>query len=401
MSLVPRKRPVSVSVLAVLGLVLLSGLAWHLFFRGASAQDQQARGQGRAFKTVVTVAPASRKDVDLFLSGLGSVAPLNTVNVKSRVEGHLMEVRFQEGQMVAEGDLLAVIDARPFQAQLEQARGQMARDKAQLENARKDLERYKGLIGSGAIARQQLDTQESLVRQHLGAAQADQGQIDTARLQIAYSRITAPIAGRVGLRQVDPGNMIQGSNQTIAVITQMQPIAVVFTIPEDSLPRVLARMRQGQAIPVDAYDREQKHRLARGELLTVDNQIDPATGTVKLKARFANQDWTLYPNQFVNARILMETLPGALVVPAQAVQRGPQGAMVYVAAQGVAQSRQVEAGETVDGLTVIRSGLVEGESVVLEGAERLRDGAAIEIKGEDSGQSGAGKRENAGTRQGG
>lgn len=378
------RRSGRVIVILVILLALAGGV---YFFRGKSAESPRQGGPGKSFKLPVTVTAVVQKDVDLYLSGLGSVVPLNTVSVKSRVDGHLMEVFFKEGQTVKAGDLLAVIDSRPFQAQLEQAQGQMARDKAQLDNARKDLKRYEDLITTGAIAKQQLDTQDALVRQYEGATKTDQGQIDNAKLQITYSRVTAPISGRVGLRQVDPGNMIQASNQTLLVITQMEPISVVFTIPEDSLPRVLARMRTGGAVPVEAYDREQKRRLAQGVLLTVDNQIDPSTGTVKLKAQFDNSDWGLFPNQFVNARILVDTLAGALVVPAPAVQRGPQGATVFVLKQGgTVEARRVEPAETVEGMTVIRSGLAAGEQVVVDGTERLRDGAQVEVKAEAGGE---------------
>ncbi|MBI4807291.1 MAG: MdtA/MuxA family multidrug efflux RND transporter periplasmic adaptor subunit [Desulfovibrio sp.] len=378
----PRRPARAIAVVVVL--LAIAGVVY--LFWGGSAQQQRQGGPGKNLKIPVTVAAVVKKDVPLYLSGLGSVVPLNTVTVKSRVEGHLMEVLFKEGQMVQAGDLLALIDSRPFQAQLAQAQGQMARDKAQLENARKDLKRYQDLISTGAIAKQQLDTQEALVRQYEGATMTDQGQMDNAKLQIAYSRITAPISGRVGLRQIDPGNMIQSSNQALLVITQMQPVSVVFTLPEDNLPVVLSRMKKGGNVPVEAYDREQKRKLAQGELITVDNQIDATTGTVKLKAMFSNDGWELFPNQFVNARLLVDTLAGALVVPAQAVQRGPQGATAFVVNQGgTVEARRVEPGETVEGMTVVRSGLSVGEQVVVEGTERLRDGTPVEVRGQAGG----------------
>lgn len=389
MPLVPARRPFfrPFVIAALTALLIIAGVLAYRHFQESSPGDPRARGPGRGGKTMVAVAPVAAKNVEVFLSGLGSVVPLNTVNVKSRVEGHLQQVLFKEGQSVAAGDLLAVIDPRPFQAQLEQATGQMAKDKAQLENARKDLKRYQELISSGAIARQQLDTQSALTRQYEGAVLSDQGQVDNAKLQLAYSRITAPVSGRVGLRQVDPGNMIQAANQTLLVITQMQPVSVVFTLPEDSLPAVLERIKKGGAVVVDAYDREQRKKLARGELLTVDNQIDPATGTVKLKAQFPNEGWELFPNQFVNAKILVDTLSEAVVTPASAVQRGPQGAYVFVVKEGgIAAMRRVEPGITVDGVTVIRSGVAVGEQVVVEGAERLRDAAPVEVKGDAGGQ---------------
>jgi multidrug efflux system membrane fusion protein len=375
---------------AAVVILLLGGAAWLLWGK-ASGPAAEKGGNARVFKTSVTVAKAQTRDVKIYLTGLGSVTPLNTTTVKSRVDGQLMEVLFKEGQMVKAGDLLAIIDPRPYQAQLEQSEGLLVRDQAQLENARLDLKRYQQLILTGAIAAQQLDTQVALVHQYEGTVKNDQGQIDNAKLQITYSRITAPFSGRVGLRQVDPGNMIQASNQALLVITQMQPISVIFTIPEDSLPKVLNRMQTDGHLPVEAWDREQKNKLADGELLTMDNQIDQTTGTVKLKAVFANDGWKLFPNQFVNARLLEDTVSGALTVPASAVQRGPQSALVFVVKEdSTVESRPVEIGESVDGVTIVRQGLSAGETVVVEGAERLKDGAVVAVKN-DSGSQDAGK----------
>jgi multidrug efflux system membrane fusion protein len=278
--------------------------------------------------------------------------------------------------------LLAEIDPRPFQVQLEQAEGQLARDDALLKNAKVDLQRYRVLVEQDSIPKQQLDTQESLVRQYEAALKVDQSQIDNARLQLVYCRITAPVAGRLGLRLVDPGNMVHATDTNgLVVLTQLQPITVVFTIPEDSLPQVLKKLHAGEKMEVDAYDREQKVKLATGYLLTVDNQIDPTTGTVRLKASFKNEDGGLFPNQFVNARLQLDVKQGAVVIPTVAVQRGAQGTFVYVVnPDQTAAVRPVTIGVTQGDNAAVDSGVKPGELVVVDGADKLRDGAKVEVQ---------------------
>jgi multidrug efflux system membrane fusion protein len=288
---------------------------------------------------------------------------------------------FKEGQAVKEGELLAEVDPRPYQAQLAQSEGQMARDQALLANARIDLERYRTLYAQDSIAKQQVDTQEALVRQYEGTVKFDQGQIDNARLQVTYSRIIAPISGRLGLRLVDAGNIVRsGDANGLVVITQLQPVSVIFTIPQDSLSGLVQRVRSGERLPVEAYDREQKKKLASGTLASVDNQIDPSTGTIKLKAQFPNEDASLFPNQFVNVRMLLDTRRGATLVPNAAVVRGGQGTFVYVIKEDrTVELRKLSVGIAEGDNVSIDSGLAPGELVVVEGSDRLRDGAKVEI----------------------
>ena len=371
----------------VVACLLVVGAFIFLARGGQKASRTAQQGLATAPGIPVVATAVKKGDFDVYLSGLGAVTPLETVTVKSRVDGELTRILFQEGQIVKKGELLAEIDPRPFEVQLTQAEGALARDQALLQNAQLDLERYKDLVKKDLIPKQQLDTQESLVHQYEGAVKADQGQIDNAKLQLIYSRITAPISGRIGLRQVDPGNIVHATDTGgLVVITELQPITVIFSLPEDNLSQVLGKLRSGTRLTVEAYDREQTQKLATGTLLTVDNQIDPNTGTVKLKATFPNTNNELFPNQFVNARLIIDVKHDALIVPAPAIQRGPQGMFAYVVkTDQTAALRPVTVGITQEGNSSITSGLSVGELVVVDGADRLRDGSKVEVKGQSSG----------------
>jgi len=379
-------------VLALVCLALAAGAAYWVYREYWSVESQATRmpvqkgrpgAMGMGGPVPVVGAPASIGNVDIILSGLGTVTPLRTVTVRSRVEGELMRVLFQEGETVKEGQLLAEIDPRGFRVQLEQAEGQLAKDRALLENARLDLERYRALFKQDSIAKQQVDTQASLVRQYEGAVRVDRSQIESARLQLTYTRITAPVAGRVGLRLVDQGNIVRaGDAGGLLVITQLQPVAVLFTVPQDSVQAVMRRMQSGEKIPVEAWDREQRQKLADGVLASADNQVDPATGTVKLKAQFPNDDQALFPNQFVNVRMKLDRLVDAVVIPSAAVQRGAQGLFVYVVRPDdtVAQ-RTLKLGPAEGQRVAVLDGLAAGEVVVVDGMDRLRPGAQVEVAG--------------------
>jgi multidrug efflux system membrane fusion protein len=360
-------------------LAALAGIGAYVAVKGPGRAQSAAPPAG-ARPVPVVVSPARSGDLSVYLSGIGSVTPLSTVTVRSRVDGQLMRTLFQEGQAVKAGELLAEIDPRPFETQLTQAEGQLAKDEAALNNARLDLERYRSLVKGGFIPQQQLDTQASTVSQLAAAIKSDQGQIDSIRLQLTYTKILAPITGRAGLRLVDPGNMVHANDPGgLVVLTQVQPIAVVFTIPQDNLPAVLARQRQGGALPVEAYDREGRTKIATGTLVAIDNQIDVGTGTVRLKASFENRQGELFPNQFVNARVQVDVLKGAVLVPNDAIQRGAHGPFVYVAkADKTVELKKVSLGPTEGGVTAVREGVAAGDALIVDGADKVQERSRVE-----------------------
>ncbi len=355
--------------------VIVSGvIAYQMHARSQAASKDTGGNQA----ITVGVATVEKRDMPYYLSGLGNVTPFNTVTVHSRVDGQLMSVNFKEGQFVRAGDVLATIDPRPFEVALNQAEGQLAKDTASQNDAKVDLNRYQQLWQQGVVARQQLDTQQATVGQFDGAIQSDKAQIDNAKLQLTYCGITSPIDGRVGLRLVDAGNIVHAADANgMLVITQVQPIAVVFTLPEDNIPDVMAVMKKRQ-LKVEAYARDNRAMIATGKLLTPDNQIDQTTGTLKYKAEFDNRDTALWPNQFVNVRLFLDTRQNAIVVSSAAIQKGAQGAFVYVVdANNQAQVRQVQVDFTEGNVTVVSTGLSAGETVVVDGADKIQPGSQV------------------------
>jgi multidrug efflux system membrane fusion protein len=363
--------------------VCIAAAAYKIFLiQTATQAAARAKAQNDAQRPLPVMAAAARKaDMDVNLRGLGTVIPVNTVTVRSQVSGQLLRVHFEEGQIVKAGTLLAEIDPRPFEVQLMQAEGQLARDEALLRNAESDLVRYKLLLSQDSIADQQVTTQESLVQQYKGAVKTDRGQIANAKLQLTYSRVIAPVSGRIGLRLVDQGNMIQSNDVNgMAVITQLQPVTVVFSVPQDNLPAIMKRLRTGEVLPVYAYSQDGKAMLAKGTLLAVDNQIDTTTGTVKLKAKFDNKNNELFPNQFVNVVMKVDTLSGVTVMATAAIQRGSIGTFAYVVKEDKSVNvRPLQLGPTEGENVAVLNGLAPGEFVVVVGGDKLREGTKVEI----------------------
>ncbi|MEQ1622428.1 MAG: MdtA/MuxA family multidrug efflux RND transporter periplasmic adaptor subunit [Methylococcales bacterium] len=375
--------PGAVIVLAIAG-------AGYYFTHSATPEEQAGgrRGPGDFgfdAPTAVSVETVAQSDFPVFLNGLGTVTALRNVVVRPRVDGELIKVAFTEGQLVKEGELLAEIDPRPFQIQLQQAQGQLLRDEALLKNAEIDHERYLTLLKQDSISAQQTVTQEAQVKQYRGIVEMDKAQVNNAKLQLDYARVTAPISGRVGLRQIDQGNIIRASDSTgLVVITQVQPITVVFTLPEDKIQPVMQRWRSNEPINVAAYDRAGKTKLADGKLLAMDNQIDSTTGTLKLKAQFENAERTLFANQFVNIKMLLETLRGATLVSSAAIQHDTQGAFVYLVKEDKSiELRRVTVGPTEGDKVVVLSNLSPKETVVIEGIDRLREGSKVDVAQKD------------------
>jgi multidrug efflux system membrane fusion protein len=390
----PKKR----GILWVLLLLIIAGVAGYAVWKAGQpgAIPQQGQGFGGRGKkggrgggggglgpVPVVTAKVKRADMPVYLNGLGNVSGFYTATVKSRVDGQLMKVNFNEGDLVKEGQVLIEIDPRPYQVQLEQAQGTLAHDQALLDDAKLDLARYVTLLEQDAIPKQQLDTQKALVAQYEGSIKQDEANVNSAKLNLTYAHVTAPITGNVGLRLVDPGNIVHAADANgMVVITQLQPIQVQFTIPEDSLPAVLKKMRAGVHLPVEAYTRDNATKLATGEFQTVDNQIDNTTGTAKLKAVFQNENFALFPQQFVNIRLKVDTLTQRLVVPGVAVQNGQQGTFVYVVDPETSKIhlKTVQVGNTTEDTDEITAGVKDGDQVVIDGADRLDEGTLVRVR---------------------
>jgi multidrug efflux system membrane fusion protein len=388
-----RRRLVLTSILALL---ILAGIVW--WSRQGSAPQQAGRN---AAPMSIVPEVVGKGDIGINLNALGTVTSLATVTIRTQISGYLMKVVFKEGDEVKKGDLLAEIDSRPYEATLAQAKGQLARDEAMLKGAQVDLTRYQGLAAQNAVPHQTLDTQIALVAQDQGTVEADRAAVKSAEVNLQYCRIVSPLDGRVGLRQVDQGNYVTpGDASGLVVITQLKPISVLFTVPEDNLQAISKRIQAGAALPATAYDRSGAAKIADGTLQTFDSQIDPTTGTIKLRAQFANETETLYPNQFVNIRLLLDTHKDVTTISTAGIQRGVPGTFVYlVNADSTVSVRPIQLGVTDGDRVEVRSGLAPGERIVIDGADKLRDGAKINVRSEtlpsqpsDTDKSGAKKR---------
>jgi multidrug efflux system membrane fusion protein len=390
-----RTRPVLVMVA---GIALILGVVWwknrgeNLTTPKGGFGGMHGGRSGSAGPLPVLVRPAMKGDINIYLDGLGTVTPLANVTLRAQISGLLMQVNFQEGQMVKQGDVLAVIDPRPYAVALEQAQGQLLQAQAQLAEAQADFSRYVTLSGQDSISKQQVDAQRALVAQDEGLVKTDQAAVDNANLNLTYCHVAAPVTGRVGLRQVDPGNYVTpGDASGLVVLAQVQPISVIFTLPEDNIPQITARMRSGAEIPVLAFDRTQTNQLASGTLSTIDNEVDTTTGTVKLRAIFPNADGSLFANQFVNVRMLLDVDQGATVIPTSAVELGQQGSFVYVVgSDNTVAAQSVTLGPTEGERVAVLSGLNLGDRVVVDGADKLKDGQAVIVqRPNDQGGAGA------------
>lgn len=369
----------SKAFLIILVLFVIAFFVFRHYSNGQKAIELSKKDAKRP--ATVTAIAAKISNINVYLNAIGTVTPRNNVVIRTHLDGELMRVLFNEGKYVKQGELLAEIDSRPYQVQLAQAQGQLAKDQALLKNAQLDLERYKTLLAQDSAPEQQVATQNSLVNQYLGTIQTDQSQIDNAKLQLTYTRITAPISGRVGLRQVDAGNIVHQSDVNgILSIAQVKPITVIFSIPQDSLASVLAPLRKGDKLAVIVYGRDQQNKLAEGYLSSADNQIDTTTGTVKLKAQFTNDDESLFPNQFVNVRVQLGINKDATVVPNAAIQRGSQGTFVYqVNADQTIAVKPVKVTVTEGNLTAVEGEIKAGDLLVTDGADKLREGAKVQL----------------------
>lgn len=378
-------------ILSLLILAALGGAGYYFYpqIRDWLVSQRPAPTRPPARVTPVVAAPVRQDEMKIYLNGLGTVTGFNTVTIRSRVEGELIKVDFSEGQMVKQGDVLAEIDPRPYQVQLKEAQAMLARDTAALNLAIADLERYKPLVASRTVTEQTLQAQEALVEQTKATIEVDQGRIDNINLQLSYCKILAPISGRIGLRSVDLGNMIRPTDPNgLAVITQLQPIAVVFTIPQDDIAPIQKKMLAGEKLQVEAFDRSFQTKLAAGTLEAIDNQVDVTTGTVRLKAVFANEDNLLFPNQFVNVRLLLDTVHQAVVVPSAAVQRGPDMTYAYVVQpDSTVDLRHITTGPTEGDFTSIESGLSAGEMVVIDGVDKLQKGSKVAVRNPGSSEA--------------